>query len=151
MSIVEKLLNNVDWLILSAAFLSLLATLVAGKMNKGTKDPHPVVGHMTPTVLMLTILTALLFLTWVTVAVSYIDLGSLNIMVAMGVATIKAILVSLYFMHLRWDRPFNAIILVGSFLFLGIFLGFALLDTGEYKEYLIVDPTILETQFNPSD
>ena len=69
----------------------------------------------------------------------------------MGVATIKAILVSLYFMHLRWDRPFNAIILVGSFLFLGIFLGFALLDTGEYKENLIVDPTILETQFNPSD
>ena len=31
MSIVEKLLNNVDWLILSAAFLSLLATLVAGE------------------------------------------------------------------------------------------------------------------------
>ena len=78
-------------------------------------------------------------------------LGSLNIIVAMGVATIKATLVSLYFMHLRWDRPFNAIILVGSFLFLGIFLGFALLETGEYKEYLIVDPTILETQFNPSD
>ena len=70
MSIVENLLNNVDWLILSAAFLSLLVTLVVGKVTKGTKDPHPVVGHMTPTVLMMTILTALLFLTWITVGVS---------------------------------------------------------------------------------
>ena len=70
----------------------------------------------------------------------------LNIVVAMGVATIKATLVGLYFMHLRWDRPFNAIILVGSLLFLGIFLGFALLDTGEYQENMYTDSATLEAQ-----
>ncbi|MAW76744.1 MAG: cytochrome oxidase subunit IV [Planctomycetes bacterium] len=95
---------------------------------------------MTGPTLLLVILTLLLFLTWLTVAVSYVDLGGLNVVVAMGVATIKGSLVSLYFMHLRWDRPYNAIILVGSLLFLGIFLGFALLDTGEYNPSLIDDP-----------
>ena len=73
-------------------------------------------------------------------------MGDLNIVVAMGVATIKATLVGLYFMHLRWDRPFNAIILVGSLLFLGIFLGFTLLDTGEYQEDLVIDTAIIEEQ-----
>ena len=58
----------------------------------------------------------------------------------MGVATVKGTLVALYFMHLRWDRPFNSIIFVGSLLFLGIFLGFALLDTAEYNPSLIDDP-----------
>ena len=142
----EALLNNVDLLILSAFFLCLIATLIVTKANKGNKDPHPVVGHMTSTPLLLTILTALLFLTWLTVGVSYVDMGDLNIVVAMGVATIKASLVGLYFMLLRWDRPFNAIILVGSLLFLGIFLGFALLDTGEYQENLYTDSATLEAQ-----
>ena len=58
----------------------------------------------------------------------------------MGVATIKGSLVALYFMHLRWDRPYNAIIFVASLLFLGVFLGFALLDTAEYNPSLIDDP-----------
>jgi hypothetical protein len=43
-------------------------------------------------------------------------------------------------MHLRWDRPFNAVIFVGSLFLLGLFLGFALLDTGEYKEVILDDP-----------
>ena len=142
----EALLNNVDLLILSAFFLCLIATLVVTRANRNSTDPHPVVGHITPTPLLLTILTALLFLTWLTVGVSYIVMGDLNIVVAMGVATIKATLVGLYFMHLRWDRPFNAIILVGSLLFLGIFLGFTLLDTGEYQEDLVIDTAIIEEQ-----
>jgi cytochrome c oxidase subunit 4 len=95
---------------------------------------------MTAPTLLLVILTMLLFLTWITVAVSYIDLGGMNVVVAMGVATIKGSLVALYFMHLRWDRPYNAVILVASLFFLGLFLSFALLDTGEYNTSLIDDP-----------
>ena len=142
----DALLNNVDLLILSAAILCLIATIFVTRANKDTKDPNPIVGHMTPTPLLMTILTLLLFLTWLTVGVSYIAMGDFNIVVAIGVATIKACLVGLYFMHLRWDKPFNAIILVASLLFLGIFLGFALLDTGEYQENLISDPQVLEKQ-----
>ncbi|MEE2889678.1 MAG: cytochrome C oxidase subunit IV family protein [Planctomycetota bacterium] len=136
----DSILNNVDLLILFAAFMSLIATGVVFNKMRNQATPHPEFGHMTGPTLLLVILTLLLFLTWLTVAVSYVDLGGLNVVVAMGVATIKASLVSLYFMHLRWDRPYNAIIFVGSLLFLGIFLGFALLDTAEYNPSLIDDP-----------
>ncbi|MGH9593894.1 MAG: hypothetical protein ACRD5L_12445, partial [Bryobacteraceae bacterium] len=36
----------------------------------------------------------------------------------------------LFFMHLAWDKPVNAIIAVAGFLFLGIFLMFDFLDVG---------------------
>ena len=136
----EAILNNVDLLILSAAFICLFVTLVTIRKARGQDVPHPEFGHMTGPPLLLTILTMLLFLTWATVAVSYIDLGGMNVVVAMGVATLKASLVALYFMHLRWDRPFNAVIFVGSLFLLGLFLGFALLDTGEYKGVILDDP-----------
>ncbi len=38
---------------------------------------------------------------------------------ALAIATVKAALVALFFMHLRWDKPVNAIIAVAGFLFLG--------------------------------
>ena len=70
------------------------------------------------------VLVALLILTAVTVAASTIQFGSgmINVIVALGIATLKASLVGLFFMHLIHDRPMNSIILVGSFVFLAIFL-----------------------------
>ncbi|MFQ5653384.1 MAG: cytochrome C oxidase subunit IV family protein [Planctomycetota bacterium] len=94
------------------------------------------VGHVVSIPLLVGVLVALLILTWVTVLASYFDMGNLNIVIAVGIATVKASLVALYFMHLRWDRPFNAVVLVGSFLFLGIFIGLALMDTQEYRHTL---------------
>lgn len=61
----------------------------------------------------------------VTVAVSYVDLGPANTFVAILVATMKAGLVAAFFMHLRYDHPFNAIIFVMSFLFLGLLMIFS--------------------------
>ena len=40
-------------------------------------------------------------------------------MIAVGIATVKASLVALYFMHLRYDQPFYAIVLLTALLFLG--------------------------------
>jgi cytochrome c oxidase subunit 4 len=73
-------------------------------------------------------LVALLILTAITVAAAYVNLGSGNVVVALTIATIKASLVVLFFMHLRWDKPVNGIIAMAGFLFLGIFLMFDLLD-----------------------
>lgn len=73
-------------------------------------------------------LIALLCLTILTVAAAYVDFGSGNIVIALTIATIKASLVALFFMHLRWDKPVNAIIAMAGFLFLGIFLMFCLID-----------------------
>src|SRR6187431_403574 len=58
---------------------------------------HPTVG------LYLVIAAALFVLLGVTVGVAYIDLGALNIVVAMTIAVIKGTLVVLYFMHVRYN------------------------------------------------
>lgn len=75
---------------------------------------------------------ALLFLTWVTVAVSWFDLGSLNIVIALSVAFTKALVVALYFMHLRWDKPFNRIVIVSALLFVVLLIGFCVGDSQNY-------------------
>src|SRR3954466_16173207 len=66
--------------------------------------------------------STLLVLTVITVAVAHIDLGKLNFVVAMVVATIKGLLVATIFMNLRNDRRENAVIFATSFLFLAIFI-----------------------------
>ncbi len=73
------------------------------------------------------VLAALLVLTVITVGASYIDFGSMNTVVALVIATLKASLVALFFMHLRHDK-FNAIIFCGGLLFLGVFLIWTLFD-----------------------
>ncbi len=84
--------------------------------------------HHDHTKLYAATLVALLILTTITVAASYIDFGSANVVVAMVIATIKGTLVALIFMHLKDDKPVNAVIFTGSLVFLSIFLGFCLLD-----------------------
>jgi cytochrome c oxidase subunit 4 len=81
-------------------------------------------------------LIALLILTGLTVGAAYVNLGAGNVVVALFIATIKASLVVLFFMHLRWDKPVNAIIAMAGFLFLGIFMMFDLLDANSRNYYL---------------
>jgi cytochrome c oxidase subunit 4 len=71
----------------------------------------------------------LLALTVITVAASYVDFGAANLWIALLIATAKASLVALLFMHLWYDERFNAIILVTALMFLGVFVGFTMLDT----------------------
>ncbi|MEW5853010.1 MAG: cytochrome C oxidase subunit IV family protein [Myxococcota bacterium] len=72
---------------------------------------------------------ALLVFTAITVAVSYVDFGIFNLVIALTVATMKAAMVSLIFMHLAFDKKFNGIIFVSSLVFLAIFIGFTMADT----------------------
>jgi cytochrome c oxidase subunit IV len=67
---------------------------------------------------------ALIVLTVVTVGASYINWGSgfANVIIAMLIASVKASLVALFFMHLRWDKPVNAVIFCSTLFFLGLFL-----------------------------
>ncbi len=89
--------------------------------------------HIMPPWLLITVFVALLFLTFITVAVTRVDLGPLNIWVAMGVATAKATLVALYFMHLKYDNRFNLLVFLASFLFVGFFISIIMLDTRQYQ------------------
>ena len=67
-------------------------------------------------------------LTLLTVAVTYVDLGQLNLVVAMGIAVFKASLVILYFMHVRWSPKLVQVTVATSFLFFGILVLFTLGD-----------------------
>jgi cytochrome c oxidase subunit IV len=93
--------------------------------------------------LYLRTLLALLFLTIVTVGASYIDFGQGNVVIALAIATVKAILVAMFFMHLRFEKPVNAVIAVAGFLFLGIFLMFTVLDFGTRQDWKPVNYTPL--------
>ena len=72
---------------------------------------------------------ALVFLTILTVAQASFDFGSYDVAIVMGIATIKASLVALFFMHLIYDKPFNNILFFGSFVFVGLFVVFTLSDS----------------------
>ncbi len=100
-------------------------------------DYHP---HVVPVPLLLGVFGILLFLTFVTVAVTLIDLGPLNIWIALAIAVVKAAVVALYFMHLRYDRPFHGVILIASLFFVAIFIGLALVDSTTYKPNLLKQP-----------
>jgi cytochrome c oxidase subunit 4 len=89
--------------------------------------------HAVPLRLLVGVYAALLVLTVLTVAVTRVDLGPLNIWMALFIAVIKGGLVALYFMHLRWDSPFNGMILIAALLFVAIFIGIAVLDSREYQ------------------
>jgi cytochrome c oxidase subunit 4 len=89
--------------------------------------------HVVPPRVLLGVYACLLVLTVLTVAVTAVNLGKFNIWLALAVAVAKAALVALYFMHLRWDAPFNGIVLIVSLVFVAIFIGIAVMDSNEYK------------------
>ena len=78
------------------------------------------------------VLAALLVLTTITVTASYVDFGSpaVNVVMALAIASLKASLVALYFMHLRYDKPLVSIIFVSGLFFLGLLLMLTMIDAG---------------------
>lgn len=75
-----------------------------------------------------TVLGGLLCLTVVTIAVSYFDFGVLNVPVALGIASTKAALVLLFFMHLKYEGKVIAYSFIGSVIFLAIMITFTFWD-----------------------
>lgn len=85
----------------------------------------------------------LLFLTIVTVLSSKVDFGgaSINLAIAMVIAVTKATLVVLFFMHLRYDRLFHSVVFVSAILAACLFVGFTLMDSGQYQHTNIWEPS----------
>lgn len=96
--------------------------------------------HPMPVWMLLAVFFALLGLTFLTVFQAQFDLGDLEIVFSLIIATIKAGLVIAFFMHLVWDKPLNAIAIFSSLIFVALFLGFTLMDAQQYNERLIMDP-----------
>ncbi len=76
------------------------------------------------------VLVLLLTLTAITVAAAGIrfETPAVKVAVALVIATVKASLVALFFMHLRHDRPMNALVFVAGLALLGVLLMLTLMD-----------------------
>jgi cytochrome c oxidase subunit 4 len=107
-----------------------------GSTNDHLHDDHGLGHIVSPGILWATGIT-LIVLTVITVSVRYLDAGEMNVPIALGIAGVKATLVALFFMHLRWDRPFNGMIFVTSIILAVLFMMFALMDTGQYEPSVI--------------
>ncbi len=93
------------------------------------------IAHTASKTVLLGTFGALLVLTLVTVLATKIDLGpSRNLMLALTIAVIKATLVVLFFMHLLYDKVFHSVLVVGGILAAALFVGIAVMDSGEYQD-----------------
>ncbi len=70
----------------------------------------------------------LLILALLTTGISFIDLGAFNAVVALVIATTKAILVVLFFMEVRYSSKITKVTIVSALFFLILLLGLSLTD-----------------------
>jgi cytochrome c oxidase subunit 4 len=85
--------------------------------------------HILPARLYYGIWIALLVLTATTVGVAHIDLGPWNIVVALAIASLKAVLVVLFFMHVKYtSEKMTKVVIVSAIFWLFILLALSLAD-----------------------
>ncbi len=84
--------------------------------------------HITPLSHYFAVFGALLVLTAVTVGIAQFDFGAANTLIAMLVATVKASMVALIFMHLLYDDRLNSLTFMFGLLFVALFFIFVLSD-----------------------
>jgi cytochrome c oxidase subunit 4 len=105
----------------------------AAVAHAGDDHDHGI-SHVVSLRLLVAVWAALMVLTVITVGAVQIDLGStLNLVIAMVIATIKAGLVIAIFMHLWFDKRFNLLVFLSSVLFVVLFITVALQDRVEYQ------------------
>ncbi|MCH9682447.1 MAG: cytochrome C oxidase subunit IV family protein [Deltaproteobacteria bacterium] len=102
-----------------------------GKPVEGFVEVHE---HISPIKNYWVVFGALLVLTGLTYAVSYMSLGPASLPVAMLVAVAKASLVCAYFMHLKYDDGYHVFIFLSTLIFVGIFFTFTMFDLNSRAE-----------------
>ena len=98
--------------------------------------------HVIPPRVYVGIFLTLMVLTAITIAVAYVNLGQMNKMVALGIASFKATLVVLYFMHVKYASRLTKLIVVSGLFFLAILLGLTMSDYG--SRMWVNPPAILQ-------
>ena len=98
----------------------------------GDHSPHGL-GHISPWQTLVKVWAALMVLTILTVMATWVDLGTGNIWIAMGIAVVKGSLVVMYFMHMKYNKPFLAYVFTFSLAFVAFFLAMVMLDSKSYQ------------------
>jgi cytochrome c oxidase subunit IV len=97
--------------------------------------------HIAPVKLYVSIFVTLMVLTAITVAVAYVNLGEFNKVVALGIASVKATLVVLYFMHVKYSSHLTKLVVGVGLFFLIVLLGLTMTDYAS-RDWLPVPPTL---------
>ncbi len=84
--------------------------------------------HAVPLRVYILVFGALMILTGATVGAAYIDLGALNVLVALTIAVCKGTLVVLFFMHVYYSDKLVKVVAAAGFLWMIIFLVLTLAD-----------------------
>ncbi|GIW99660.1 MAG: cytochrome oxidase subunit IV [Pirellulaceae bacterium] len=104
--------------------------------DTSSHEEHHGFAHPMPVWQLLAVFFALVGLTLLTVWQATLDLGSAELWVSLLIATIKASLVILFFMHMIHDKPLNAIVFISAFVFVALFIGFTLMDALQNRDVL---------------
>ena len=86
-------------------------------------------GHIVPKRTYYIVYAILMVCTYLTVEIALVDLGALNTIAALSIAVFKALLVVLFFMHVRYSTRLTWLVIVGGLFWLGILLA---LTMGDY-------------------
>lgn len=78
--------------------------------------------HVSPVRTYVGVFLALMVFTALTIWAAFIDLGAFNNLVALGIAVTKAVLVILFFMHVRYSTRLTAIVVACGFFWLLLLL-----------------------------
>lgn len=84
--------------------------------------------HVHPVKMYVSVFLALIVLTATTVIVAEIDLGRFNVIVALCIAVIKALLVILFFMHVKDSSRLTKLFVVAGFFWMAILFGLTFND-----------------------
>jgi cytochrome c oxidase subunit IV len=84
--------------------------------------------HIVPVKVYLAVFAALMVGTAVTTAAAFIDLGVFNGIVALTIAMTKAVLVVLFFMHVKYESKMTKVTIISAIAFLCILLALTMTD-----------------------
>jgi cytochrome c oxidase subunit IV len=91
--------------------------------------------HIVPPSVYVVIILILLFLTGLTVSAAYVNLGRFNILVALAIATLKATLVVLFFMHAKYSPKRTKLVIIAGIFWLLILLFMTMSDYASRIDY----------------
>lgn len=91
-------------------------------------DESSMAQHVTSRWTLILVFLALVGLTLLTVWVAYVDLGAWNTPTAVAIATLKAVLVVVIFMEMRFGQPLTWLAAAGGVLFLALLIGLTMAD-----------------------
>ncbi len=84
--------------------------------------------HLVAPKIYVLVFAALIALTITTVLVATVDLGPMNTVAALLIAAVKASLVILFFMHVRYSKPLIGLVVFASILWLALLIALTLSD-----------------------